>query len=332
MRAARMSGYGPPELLAVEEVPDPQPGPGEVAVDVAAAAVNFPDLLIMNGGYQASWPLPLIPGSEFAGTVAAVGPGVTRLAAGDRVAGGVAVGAFAERVTAPAAALWPVPDGADLADAAAFRVTYLTAYHALHSVAEVQPGDWVVVLGAAGGVGLAALDVATLLGAQVIAAASSPAKLAVCRAHGAAEVIDYAREDLKNRLKQITGGGSDVVIDPVGGPYSEPALRAMAWGGRFVCLGFASAAIPRIPLNLVLLKGVIVRGFEIRTFTEHRPGLAARDEAELSGHFAAGRLRPHISERYPLDEIVTALRRVQDRKVIGKIVITMKADTIKAEV
>jgi NADPH2:quinone reductase len=326
MRAARMAGYGPPHLLAVQDVPDPHPGDGEVAVDVAAAAVNFPDLLIMNGGYQVSWPLPLIPGSEFAGTVAEAGPGITGLAPGDRVAGGVAVGAFAERVVVPAATLWPVPDGVDLADAAAFRVTYLTSYHALRSVAQVQPGDWVVVLGAAGGVGLAAVDIAKLLGARVIAAASSPGKLAVCGARGADEVIDYSREDLKNRIKQITGAGADVIIDPVGGRYSEQALRAAAWGGRFVCLGFASAEIPRIALNLVLLKGVIVQGFEIRTFTGHRPALAARDEAEVSAHFAAGRLRPYISARYELGDIVAALQSVQNRTVIGKVVIMMKAE------
>jgi NADPH:quinone reductase len=325
MLAARMAGYGPPELLVVAEVPDPQPGAGEVAVDVIAAAVNFPDLLIMNGSYQASWPLPLIPGSEFAGTVAAAGAGVTGVRPGDRVAGGVAVGAFAERVVVSAGALWPVPDGTDLAEAAAFRVTYLTSYHALRSVAEVRPGDWVVVLGAAGGVGLAAVDIAKLLGAKVIAAASSADKLAVCRARGADEVIDYAREDLKSRIKQITGGGADVVIDPVGGPYSEQALRAAAWGGRFVCLGFASGEIPRIALNLVLLKGVIVRGFEVRTFTEHRPDLAARDEAELLGHFAAGRLRPHVSARYGLSDVVEALLRVRNRTVIGKVVIMMEA-------
>jgi NADPH2:quinone reductase len=326
MRAARMAGYGPPELLVVEEVPDPQPGPGEVTVAVAAAAVNFPDLLIMNGGYQVTWPLPLIPGSEFAGTVAALGVGVTSLRPGDRVAGGMAVGAFAERVVVAADALWPVPDGADLADAAAFRVTYLTSYHALRSVARLQPGEWVVVLGAGGGVGLAAVDIAKLLGARVIAAASSPDKLAVCRARGADEVIDYSREDLKQRIKQITGGGADVVIDPVGGQYSEPALRAAAWGGRFVCLGFASAEIPRIALNLVLLKGVIVMGFEIRTFTEHRPELARRDEEELLGHFAAGRLRPYVSARFGLDDIVEALLSVRNRKVIGKVVVMMNAE------
>jgi len=323
MRAARMTSYGPPELLTVAEVPEPRPGVGEVAVNVAVAAVNFPDLLIMSGDYQASWPLPLIPGSEFAGTVAATGPGVSGLAPGDRVAGTVAVGAFAERVTVPAAALWRVPDGADLADAAAFRVTYLTAYHALRSVAGVRNGDWVVVLGAAGGVGLAAVDIARLLGARVIATASGQDKLDVCRSRGADEVVDYSDGDLKNAVKRITGGGADVVIDPVGGPHSEQALRATAWGGRFVCLGFASGQIPRIPLNLVLLKGVVVQGLEIRTFGHHRPDLAARDEQELAGHFAAGRLRPCIGARYELADVVAALTSVRNRKSYGKVVIMM---------
>jgi NADPH:quinone reductase len=323
MRAAQMTRYGPPELLTVTEVADPSPGPGEVAVNVIAAAVNFPDLLIMSGGYQASWPLPLIPGSEFAGTVAAAGPDAGSFVPGDRVAGTVAVGAFAEKIVVPAETLWRVPAGVGLADAAAFRVTYLTAYHALRSVAEVGSGDWVVVLGAAGGVGLAAVDIAGLLGARVIAAASSAAKLAVCRARGAEAVVDYHGEDLKNAIKRITGRGADVVLDPVGGAYSEQALRATAWGGRFVCLGFASGEIPRIPLNLVLLKGAVVQGFEIRAFGHHRPDLAARDAAELAAHFAAGRLRPCVSARYELADIVSALQAVRYRKTYGKVVIMM---------
>jgi NADPH:quinone reductase len=331
MRAAQLTRYGAPELLTLTEVADPLPGPGEVAVDIVAAAVNFPDLLIMSGGYQASWPLPLIPGSEFAGTVAATGPGVSGLAPGDRVAGTVAVGAFAEKIVVPGEALWRVPDGVGLADAAAFRVTYLTAYHALRSVAEVRGGDWVVVLGAAGGVGLAAVDIARLLGGRVIAAASSAEKLAVCRARGAEAVIDYGGEDLKNTIKRITGHGADVVLDPVGGPYSEQALRATAWGGRFVCLGFAAGEIPRIPLNLVLLKGAVIHGFEIRTFGEHRPDLAARDAAELAAHFAAGRLRPCISARYALADITSALQAVRNRKTYGKVVIMM-ADPANWEV
>jgi NADPH:quinone reductase len=325
MRAAVMTRYGSPDLLAVTEMADPLPGPGEVAVNVLAAAVNFPDLLIMSGGYQAAWPLPLIPGSEFAGIVAATGPGVGGLAPGDRVAGTVAVGAFAEKVAVPVESLWRVPDGIGLADAAAFRVTYLTAYHALRSIAGVRSGDWVVVLGAAGGVGLAAIDIARLLSARVIAAASSSEKLAVCRARGAEAVIDYNGEDLKNAIKQITGRGADVVLDPVGGQYSEQALRATAWGGRFVCLGFASGEIPRIPLNLVLLKGTVIRGFDVRTFAENRPDLAARDEAELAVHFAEGRLRPCISARYELADVASALQAVLNRKAYGKVVIMMSS-------
>jgi NADPH2:quinone reductase len=323
VKAARITAYGPVENLRVEEVDDPVAGPGLVVVDIAAAAVNYPDLLIMSGGYQVRWPLPLIPGSEFAGTVRAVGPGVTGVAAGDRVAGSTAVGAFAEQIAVPAAGLWVVPAEADLAEAAAFRVTYLTAYHALRSVAGVSPGAQVVVLGAAGGVGLAAVEVARVLGARVIAAVSSQAKAAVCRARGAHETIDYSSENLKDRIKQLTGGGADVVIDPVGGPYSEPALRALAPGGRFVCLGFASSEIPSIPLNLVLLKDVVVCGMEIRTFSERRPADARRDAEEVTEHFRAGRLRPYIGGRYSLEQAADALRAVRDRQAIGKLVVVM---------
>ncbi|MFI1293285.1 NADPH:quinone oxidoreductase family protein [Streptomyces sp. NPDC020792] len=321
MKAARVTAYGPIDNLRVEEVDDPVAGTGEAVVDIAAAAVNYPDLLIMSGGYQVRWPLPLVPGSEFAGTVRALGPGASGVAVGDRVAGSVPVGAFAERIAVPASALWAVPAQADLAEAAAFRVTYLTAYHALRSTAEVTPGAWVVVLGAAGGVGLAAVEVATALGARVIAAVSSPEKAAVCRERGAHATIDYGREDLKERIKQLTDGGADVVIDPVGGSYSEPALRATAWGGRFVCLGFASSRIPAIPLNLVLLKGVVVCGMEMRTFAEHRPEDAQRDEEELMEHFRAGRLRPHIGGRYPLEKAADALRAVSERRAVGKLLL-----------
>ncbi|WP_021591967.1 NADPH:quinone oxidoreductase family protein [Actinomadura welshii] len=323
MKAARVTAYGPVENLRVEEVDDPVAGPGEVVVDIAAAAVNYPDLLIMNGGYQVRWPLPLTPGSEFAGTVRTVGPGVTGLVAGDRVAGTAAIGAFAERIAVRADALWPVPADAGFAEAAAFRVTYLTAYHAVRSVAAVRTGTQVVVLGAAGGVGLAAVEVAAALGARVVAAVSTPAKAGICRERGAHKTIDYSRENLKERIKELTGGGADVVIDPVGGQYSEPALRALAWGGRFVCLGFASSAIPAIPLNLVLLKGLVVCGMEIRTFAEHRPEDARRDEDELFEHFRTGRLRPHVGGRYALDDVADALAAVRDRQAIGKLVVTM---------
>lgn len=325
MRAALSKEYGPIDLLQVSEIPDPVPGPGQAVVDISAAAVNFPDVLILSGGYQVKAPLPIVPGSEFAGTVRAVGPGVDSLQVGERVAGSVMVGAFAEQVCTQVSSLWPLPDGVDFAEAAAFKVTYQTAYNALRTVARLQPDEWVVVLGAAGGVGLSAIDVAKLLGARVIAAASGPEKLAVCRERGADATIDYSTEDLKNRIKEITGSGADVVVDPVGGPYAEPALRAMARGGRFVVIGFASGEIPRIPLNLVMLKDVIVCGFEMRTFGARYPEDAERNENELYEHFRAGRIRPLVSARFGLDETVEAMRTVAERRAIGKVVIEPKA-------
>jgi NADPH2:quinone reductase len=307
--------------VLVEDVPDPEPGPGEALVRVEAAALNYPDVLILANRYQVSVPPPFIPGSEYAGTVVAVGSGVTDLAPGDRVFGGGIVGAFAQMVCAPARALTPVPDTVGIVDAAAFGVVYRTAYHALRSVAEVEPGEWVAVLGAAGGVGLAAVELGVVLGARVLAAASSPEKLDVCRASGAEATVDYETEDLKERMKDITGGGADAVLDPVGGPYAEQALRATRWGGRFVTLGFASGEIPRIPLNLVLLKGVIVKGFEIRTFSEHAPESAARDHEELDELFASGKIRPHVSAVYPLDRVSAALADLAERRAVGKVII-----------
>jgi NADPH:quinone reductase len=321
MRAVRCLVHGTPEELVVEDVADPGAGPGEAVVDIDAAAVNYPDVLIVADEYQVSVPPPFTPGSEFAGVVSAVGDGVDAVAVGDRVFGGAFVGAFAERISVPAAGLTAVPDAVDLHDAAAFGVAYNTAYHALRSVAEVAAGEWVVVLGAAGGVGLAAVELAALLGARVLAAASTPEKLELCRSRGAEATVDYSCEDLKYRIKEITGGGADVVIDPVGGPYSEPALRAMRWGGRFVVVGFAAGEIPRIPLNLVLLKGVIVRGFEIRTFGQHAPELQARDRAELLELFFAGRVHPYVSHVHPLTETARALRSLADRTATGKVLI-----------
>ena len=322
MRAARCTQYGPPATsVVIEELPDPSPGVGEVLVRVGAAGVNYPDALIVANRYQVPAPLPFVPGSEFAGSVVAVGPSVERLRVGDRVRGGGFVGAFAELVVVPERSLRTVPEGVDLGAAAVYGVTYETAYHALVSVAKVQPGEWVAVLGAAGGVGSAAVELAHLLGARVVAAASSPAKLEVCRSMGADAVIDYVREDLKDALKAATGGGADVVIDPVGGAYSEPALRAMAWGGRFVVVGFASGEIPRIPLNLVLLKGVVVTSFEFRGFGEHNPEALARATADLREMLASGRIRPHIGAVYPLDKAATALEDVLERRATGKVLI-----------
>lgn len=321
MLALRCNAHGAPESLVVEELPDPEPGPGEVVVRVEAAAVNYPDVLIASNRYQVSVPVPFTPGSEFAGRVESVGRDVEGLAPGQAVRGTVMVGAFAQKITVPSRAVTPLPAGVPFPEGAAFHVTYATAYHALRSVAETRAGEWVVVLGAGGGVGLAAVDVAGVLGARVLAAASTEEKLAVCAARGADAVLNYATTDLRTGIRELTGGGADVVIDPVGGPYAEPAVRAARWGCRYVTVGFASGDIPRLPLNLVLLKGVVVKGFEIRTFAEHRPTVEARDRTELAELFAAGRLRPHVSVAYPLAQAATALRHMAERGVVGKVVI-----------
>jgi NADPH:quinone reductase len=320
VRAARCEQYGGPANVVIRDIPSPEVTPGHVLVDVAAAAVNYPDLLFIANRYQVPAPLPFTPGSEFAGRVAAVGDGVTGLTAGDLVYGSVFTGAMAEQVLVPARAVTPVPAGLSLFEAAAFRVTYLTAYHALVTAGELQPGQWVVVLGAAGGVGSATVDVAVRLGARVIAAASSAERLTVCEERGAAAGIDYVREDLKARIKEITGDGADLVIDPVGDRWAEPALRAVRWGGRFVSVGYAGGDIPRIPLNIVLLKNITVRGLELRTWTERLPQETARAQEALT-ELVAGGMRPAVSEVYELAQLGTELQRVADRLATGKVVI-----------
>ncbi|HXS87578.1 MAG TPA: NADPH:quinone oxidoreductase family protein [Mycobacterium sp.] len=324
MRAAVCRAYGQPEDLVVAEVADPVAGPGQVVVRVHAAAVNFPDVLMIDGKYQVKLAPPFTPGSELAGEVLAVGDGVS-IRPGQRVSATTFVGAFAEQALLPEAAVSAIPDDVDFASAAAFGVTYRTAYHALRSIADVRPGDWVVVLGAAGGVGLAAVDLAVAMKARVLAAASSPEKLELCRRRGAEATVDYDKEDLKTRIRELTGDSARVVLDPVGGSYAEPALRALARGGTFVTLGYAAGAIPAIPLNLILLKGIVVRGMEIRTFVSDRPHDSARDMRELTQMFATGVIRPYIGARFPLADTGAALRLVADRKAIGKVVIDVTA-------
>ena len=326
MRAVRCLEHGPLEDLVVEDMPAPAPGPGEVVVDVIAAALNFPDALIVSNEYQISVPPPFTPGSEFAGVVAAVGDGVTSPRVGDRVMATMIVGAFAEQIAVPAASVRPVPDRLSFEAAAAFGVAHATAYHSLRSVGRMEAGEWVLVLGAAGGVGLAAVELATVLGARVVAAASSDDKLAQCAEKGAVATVNYATEDLRARVKELTNGGVDVVIDPVGGQYSEPALRATRWGARYVVVGFASGEIPRIPLNLVLLKGVMVTGFEFGGFVTHSADLFARGQQELDALLASGALQPHVSARYSLDDAPAALRAMRDREVVGKIVVCPNGD------
>jgi NADPH2:quinone reductase len=319
MRAVVCRSYGAPEDLVIEDVPDPVPGPGQLLVRVRAAAVNFPDVLFIAGKYQVKIPPPFIPGNEIAGEVIAAGEGA-RLRPGQRVSG-TTFGAFAEQALLDASQAELMPDDADFASAAAFGVTYRTAYHALRSTAAVTEGDWVVVLGAAGGVGLAAVDLGVAMGARMLAAASSPEKLELCRQRGAEAIVDYDREDLKTRIRELTGDAARVVLDPVGGSYSEPALRGLARGGTFVTLGYAAGTIPAIPLNLILLKDICVRGMEIRTFMTDRPDDAVRDLQELAQMFADGTVRPYIGARFPLSETPAALRHVADRKVLGKVVI-----------
>jgi NADPH2:quinone reductase len=321
VRAARCIEYGPPSSVVVVDMPEPVASEGEVVVDVAAAAVNFPDVLLVADQYQIHIPVPFTVGSEFAGTVRAVGSGVEGVAIGDRVMGSTLFGAFAEQIAVPASSLQPVDPAVELAAAAASGVAHATAYHALRSVARVQPGEWAVVLGAAGGVGLAAIELGAVLGARMVAAVSSAEKMALCLEHGAKMAVNYTTEDLKLRVKEITGDGAHVVIDPVGGPHAEQALRAMRWGGRFVTVGFASGEIPRIPLNLVLLKGVMVTGFTMEGFARHQSENRTRDVAELAALARAGRAAPHISATYPLEEAGRALSDLAERRATGKVLV-----------
>jgi NADPH2:quinone reductase len=324
MRAVVCRAYGPPEDLVVDDVADPTPGPGQLLVRVRAAAVNFPDVLLIAGKYQIKIPVPFTPGSELAGEVVAAGDGAA-FRPGDRVFGATPTGAFAELALLDAHQVSVVPNDIDFGPAAAFGVTYRTAYHALRSVAQVAEGDWVVILGSAGGVGQAALDLAVGMKARVLAAASTEDKLDICRQRGAEATVAYDRDDLKSAIRELTGGGARVVIDPVGGRYAEPALRALARGGMFITLGYAAGTIPAIPLNLVLLKDITIRGMEIRTFTADHPDDATRDIRELQQMFADGRIQPYIGARFPLADAATALRQVAERKAVGKVVIDVTA-------
>lgn len=322
MKALLCKEFGPPESLVVEEVPDPVAGPGQVVVDVHACGMTFPDLLMIEDKYQFKPPMPFSPGSEVGGVVAAVGDGVDTVRVGDRVLASATWGGCAEKVALPAQAVQPVPDGIDLVHAAAFLYAYGTSYHALVDRAKLQPGESLLVLGAAGGVGLAAVDIGRVLGAQVIAAASSDEKLELCRDYGATETINYSTEDLRGRLKEITGGrGVDVVYDPVGGPFSEPALRSTAWEGRFLVIGFANGEIPRIPLNLPLLKGCEIVGVFWGSFAGREPARNRANVEQLRRWWTEGRIRPHVGATYPLEQAVQALRDIADRKAKGKVVV-----------
>ncbi len=323
MRAVLCESFGPPDTLVVADVPDPEPGPGQVVVDVAACGVNFPDVLIIQDKYQFKPELPFSPGGEVAGTVSAVGEGVEGFAVGDRVAAMLGWGGMAEKVAVPAASAVPVPVGVDLVQASGFLLAHGTSHHALKDRARLAEGETLLVLGASGGVGLAAVELGALMGARVIAAASSPEKLELCRRYGAAETIDYSTEDLRARVKELTDGrGVDVCYDPVGGDLSEKALRSMAWDGRFLVIGFAAGDIPKIPLNLPLLKGCSVVGVFWGAFTGKEPERNQANIAELLGWLAEGRLDPHVSATYPLERAGEAIADLEQRRAKGKVVVT----------
>lgn len=322
MRALLCRQWGLPDQLAVEEIAAREPKAGEVRVRVRAAGVNFPDALMVQGKYQMQPPFPFSPGAEVAGDVLQVGEGVKHVKAGDRVVAFCGVGGFAEEVIAPAAATMPLPAGMDYPLAAAFTLAYGTAWHAVRDRAALRAGETMLVLGAAGGVGLAAVEIGKAIGARVIAAASSDEKLALCKTHGADVLIQYEREDLREALKRETGGkGVDVVFDPVGGKFAEPAFRAMAWRGRYLVIGFANGPIPALPWNLPLLKGASIVGVFWGEFVKREPKAHLAGMAEMMAWMGEGKIRPHISRTYSLDEAPQALNDLLARTATGKLVV-----------
>ncbi len=322
LKAVRCNAWGQPDTLSVETLPIPRPAAGKVLLRVYAAGVNFPDTLIIQGKYQFKPELPFTPGSEVAGEVLEVGEGVQHIKVGDRVIAFLTTGGYATHAVAQASQVMPMPPELSFEEAAAFTLASGTSYHALVDRAKLQAGETLLVLGAAGGVGLAAVQIGHTLGARVIAAASSAEKLAICKANGADETIDYSTEDLRARLKELTGGkGPDVIYDPVGGSYAEPAFRSIGWGGRYLVVGFAAGDIPALPLNLPLLKGASIMGVFWGEFARRDQGGNARNLSTMTGWMKEGKMKLHVSQSYPLEGAAQALRDLEDRKVTGKVVI-----------
>ena len=322
MRAVHCHAYGLPEDLVIDEVPDLSPKPGEVVINVHAAALNFPDVLMVQGKYQSQPPFPFSPGGEVAGTVAAVGDGVEGFSAGDAVFAGTGVGGFAEQVAAPAGAVAPIPEGMSYAQASGIRTTYGTSYYALKQRANLQPGETLLVLGAAGGVGLAAVELGKAMGARVIAAASSADKLAVAKAAGADELIDYSDGELKDKVKALTDGrGADVIYDPVGGDLFQQCMRCVNWYGRVLVIGFAAGDIPKVPINLILLKSCDVVGVFYGAFTARYPQENAQNFAEILDFYRDGKITPLVGKRFAFNDYAAALRCLMNREAIGKVVL-----------
>jgi NADPH2:quinone reductase len=324
MKALVCHEYGPIDTLKVEEVASTPPGPNQVRVKVHAAGVNFPDLLIVQGKYQVKPKPPFTPGAECVGTVVEVGDAVKQVRVGQRVIALPAWGAFAEELTVDEARVLPVPDAISDEVAAGLVLTYGTSHHALVQRAAMAPGETLLVLGASGGVGLAAVEIGARLGARVIAAASTPEKLAVCREHGAHEVVCYGETPLREAVKALTGGnGADVIYDPVGGDLFDASMRCIAWKGRLLVVGFASGRIPQLPANLALIKGCSIVGVFWGAFVEREPAVFAENMRQLYAWIVAGELRPYVSETYPLARALDALKRVERREAVGKIILTM---------
>lgn len=323
VKVLHCKAYGPPESLVLEDVPPAALGRGEVRVRLHAAGVNFPDVLIIQGKYQFKPEMPFAPGGEAAGVVTEVGEKVEGFKTGDKVIVMTGWGAFAEELVVTPDRLAPLPPSMPFEEGAAFLMTYGTSHHALKQRARLQPGETLLVLGAAGGVGLAAVELGKAMGARVIAGVSTDEKAALARKHGADEVIVYSREALRDRLKELAPLGVDVVYDPIGGDYSEQALRSIAWKGRFLVVGFASGPIPSIPLNLALLKGCEIVGVFWGAFTVREADLHRENVAELVALYEAGKIRPLVSKTYPLAEGGQAIRDMMERRVTGKTVVTM---------
>lgn len=326
MKAVLCKAFGPAETLVIEETASPVAKKNEVVLDVHAAGVNFPDTLIIEGKYQFKPPFPFSPGGEAAGVVSSVGEGVTHVKVGDKVMSLTGFGAFAEQVAVSAYNVMPMPAGMEFTQAAAFSMTYGTSMHALKQRANLQPGETLLVLGASGGVGLAAVEIAKAMGARVIAAASSAEKLEVARQAGADVLINYSEESLKERLKEITDGkGVDVIYDPVGGSFFEEAFRSIAWNGRFLVVGFAAGGgIPALPANLPLLKGASLVGVFWGAFAQRQPQDNLANFQQLVKWFDEGKLKPLVSQTYPLEQAAEAINHLGQRRAIGKVVVTVR--------
>jgi NADPH:quinone reductase len=325
MRAVLCKEFAGPEKLVIAEVPSPPMREGAVRVQIHAAGVNFGDTLLITGQYQEKPPLPFTPGMEMAGVVTEVASGVRHVRVGDRVLGSIGRGGYAEEVVADAESVLRIPDSMDFATAAGFPIAYSTSHGAFIWRAHLKPGETVLVLGASGGVGLTAVEIAKAMGASVIAAAGGAEKLAVAKQAGADHLIDYTREDLRERVKAITGGrGVDVVYDPVGGDAFDQSLRSIAWEGRIIVIGFAGGRVPQIPANILLVKNIDVIGFFWGSYRRYKPQLMADSLEQLLRWFAEGKLKPHVSHRLPLEEVAQALDLLKTRKSTGKVVLTMR--------